>query len=52
MKQFVPLTDELIFDHPELLLGPCVPFSLDYDCYHQLNGSEHGKPSHKENTHE
>lgn len=52
MKQFVPLTDELIFDHPELLTAPCVPFSQDYDCYRWLDATAPGITSSKEKPHE
>lgn len=52
MKQFVPISDELIFDHPELICGPLVPFSHDYDCYHWLNGTESGNTSDKDNSYE
>ena len=33
MHQFVPLTDDLLYEHWELLSGHLVPFSLDYPCY-------------------
>jgi hypothetical protein len=36
MKRFVPITDELIYDHPERITAPLVPFSLDYQCHRGL----------------
>ena len=36
MKQFVPLTDELLDQMPECIPGPLVPFNLDYPCLHWL----------------
>jgi hypothetical protein len=52
MKQFVPISDELIFDHPEQIRGPLVPFSHDYDCYHWLNGTDSEHTSDKDTSHE
>ncbi len=36
MQQFVPLTDDLLFEHPDQLPGPVVPFDLDYPCQRGL----------------
>ena len=52
MKQFVPISDELIFDHPERIGEPLVPFSHDYECYHWLNGATPEHTSDKEPSHE
>lgn len=48
MKQFVPISDEMIFDHPERISGLLVPFSHDYDCYHWLDGAATNKTSNKD----
>jgi len=32
MHMFIPLTDEMLFDHPEQINGPLVPFSVDFPC--------------------
>jgi hypothetical protein len=40
MKRFVPITDELIYDHPEDITAPLVPFSLDYACQRGLADKE------------
>jgi hypothetical protein len=52
MKQFVPISDELIFDHPELICAPLVPFSHDYDCYHWLDGTKPENTPDKDTSHE
>lgn len=33
MPLFVPITDALVYDYPEQITTPLIPFSLDYDCY-------------------
>ena len=35
-KVFVPLTDELLYEHPERISGPLIPFSPDLPCHHWL----------------
>lgn len=50
MKQFVSITDELIFDHPELIHSPLVPFSHDYECYHWLDGEGLDENLDKDNS--
>jgi|GEM_PF-5408304 len=52
MKQFVPISDELIFDHPEDIREPLVPFSHEYDCYHPLNSAANEHTSDKDTSHE
>ena len=32
MHLFVPLSDETLFDHPERIRGPLVPFSVNLPC--------------------
>jgi len=34
---FVPLSDELLYDHPERITGPIVPYHPDAPCYHWLS---------------
>lgn len=34
---FIPLTDELLYDHPELISGPVVPYVAGTPCYHWLS---------------
>ncbi len=36
-KVFIPLTDELIFDRPELISAPLRPYAEDLACYHWLD---------------
>lgn len=33
---FVPLTDELLYEHPELVTGPIVPYNPQWPCHHWL----------------
>ena len=30
---FVPVTDEIIYDHPEVIEGPLVPYSCGMECH-------------------
>ncbi len=34
---FVPLTDEILYEHPELINGPIVPYRAGSKCYHWLS---------------
>ena len=34
---FVPLTDEILYEHPELINGPVLPYSAGRPCYHWLS---------------
>lgn len=34
---FVPLTDELLYDHPELITGPIRPYQSGEECHHWLS---------------
>jgi len=36
-RVFVPLTDEILYDHPELISGPVVPYVPGTPCYHWLS---------------
>ncbi len=36
-KLFIPVTDELLFDHPELISTPLRPYTQDLACYHWLD---------------
>ena len=33
---FVPLTDEYLYDHPEWITGPVIPYKTGQACYHWL----------------
>jgi len=35
-KVFVPITDEILYDRPELITAPLRPFTLDQPCFHWL----------------
>ncbi|MDZ7841159.1 MAG: hypothetical protein U5R46_10145 [Gammaproteobacteria bacterium] len=36
-RVFIPLTDELLYDYPELIPGPVVPYVAGAPCYHWLS---------------
>lgn len=36
-KVFIPVTDELLFDRPELISAPLQPYSQDLACYHWMD---------------
>ena len=36
-KVFIPITDELLFERPELITSPLVPYQIDHPCFHWLS---------------
>ena len=38
-KVFIPVTDELLFDRPELISAPLRPYLENMACYHWLDVS-------------
>ena len=36
MRQFVPMSDDVLFDDPQRLQGPLVPYRCGVPCWHQL----------------
>ncbi len=36
-KVFIPVTDELLFDRPELISAPLQPYQSDMACYHWMD---------------
>ena len=34
---FVPLTDDILYEHPDLIKGPVLPYSANRPCYHWLS---------------
>ena len=36
-KVFIPVTDELLFDRPDLISAPLRPFKEDMACYHWMD---------------
>lgn len=34
---FVPVTDELIYNHPEMIEGPLIPYSAGMECQDWLS---------------
>ena len=37
---FIPLTDEILYEHPELLSSGLVPYRTDVPCLHWLKEAE------------
>jgi len=35
-KVFIPLTDEIMYDHPEWISGPVIPYEAGQECHHWL----------------
>ena len=35
-KVFIPVTDEMLYDRPELITAPLRPFRVDDPCFHWL----------------
>lgn len=50
---FIPLTDEILYEHPELIDGPVVPYMTGRPCHHwlhvELNPAEGPSRSRKAN---
>lgn len=36
-KVFIPITDEILFERPELITSPLVPYQIDLPCFHWLS---------------
>jgi hypothetical protein len=36
-KVFIPVSDELVFDRPELISAPLRPYSENLACYHWMD---------------
>jgi len=36
-KLFVAITDELLYEHPEDIEGPLIPYSSKMECHHWLD---------------
>ncbi len=35
-RVFVPITDEMLYEHPELINGPLMPYNRGQPCHHEL----------------
>jgi len=35
-KVFIPITDEILFERPELITSPLRPYQVDHPCFHWL----------------
>ena len=35
-KVFIPVTDEMLYDYPELITAPLRPYQIDNPCYHWM----------------
>jgi hypothetical protein len=36
-KVFIPVTDEMLYEHPELITAPLRPYSVNEPCFHWLS---------------
>ena len=36
-KLFVAITDEILYEHPEEIEGPLIPYSTKMECHHWLD---------------
>jgi len=35
-KVFIPVTDEILYEYPELINGPLRPYQVDSPCFHWM----------------
>ena len=35
-KVFIPVTDEILYEHPELITSPLCPYQTDNPCFHWM----------------
>ncbi len=35
-KVFIPITDEILYDYPELITAPLRPYQIDNPCFHWM----------------
>lgn len=35
-KVFIPITDEMLYDYPQLITAPLRPYKVDNPCYHWM----------------
>ena len=35
-KVFIPITDEMLYEYPELITAPLRPYQIDDPCYHWM----------------
>ncbi len=35
-KVFIPITDEMLYDYPQLITAPLQPYHIDNPCYHWM----------------
>ncbi len=35
-KVFIPVTDEMLYEHPELITAPLRPYQVDNPCFHWM----------------
>ena len=50
-KLFVPLTDDLMYDTPEMITSGLMPYRVDMPCYHwevSLDGGQEATPEGSE----
>lgn len=45
---FIPLTDEILYEHPECITGPLTPYRTDLSCYHWLSVELNPQDNHQQ----
>ena len=39
-KLFIPITDEMLYEYPELITSPLRPYQIDNPCFHWMASIE------------
>jgi len=47
-KVFIPVTDEMLYEHPELITAPLRPYQVDNPCFHWMATIESPEDSENE----
>ena len=45
---FIPLTDEILYEHPEYITGPLTPYHTDLACYRWLSVELNPEENHRQ----
>ncbi len=46
-KVFIPITDEILYDHPELITAPLRPYRINEPCFHWLSVEVEAADAHE-----
>ncbi len=47
-KVFIPITDEILYEYPELITSPLRPYQLQHPCFHwmaTIDSGQTGQPT-------